>query len=122
MDYSQNLWDLSLPQQLPPIDDSDFLNLLSKQINSNTLSVNAQSNPQNLLRLPNISPPLSEDSSPSPPAQSRGLSKDNQKDSETRDEMLKRKALDFNSDDDDDELEGQPQQKSRDGSSLSDTI
>ncbi|KAG9005458.1 hypothetical protein FRB94_001543 [Tulasnella sp. JGI-2019a] len=141
MDYSSNLWDLSgtgvtqlgLPQQLAPIDDSDFLTLLSKQLNPHQ-------QPQNLLQ--DLSPPLTEDSaSPSPPAPiGRGLNgistnstpttatstqQHNALNTTTRnqsvisnDEMHKRKKHQDTPDDDDDDssdLEGQPQQKTSKG-------
>lgn len=112
----------NLPQGL----DSDFLSVLSKQLNphSNHLVnplLQQQLNPQSILQ--DASPPLTEDSaSPSPPAPiGRGLARpppaptaDNRNQSAlSNDEMHKRKHHDSIDDDDDDEddFEGQPQYK-----------
>lgn len=134
MDYSSSLWDLSttqhgLPQQLAPIDDSDFLTLLSKQLNPHS-----QQQPQSLLQ--DVSPPLTEDSaSPSPPAplgrglngtpvsassiqQQRALNATRNDSVISNDEMHKRKKHQDTPEDDDDDssdLEGQPQQKNSKG-------
>ena len=108
MDYPSNLWDLSvpgLPQQLAPIDDSDFLSILSKQLNPAPLSLPPSAPAQDL------SPPFSDDSSPSPPAAAnRGLDKAS---AAKRDDMRKRTIQQAQSDDEDDDIEGQPQSKSQ---------
>ncbi|KAG8875904.1 hypothetical protein FRB97_004640 [Tulasnella sp. 331] len=140
MDYSSSLWDLSatqhgLPQQLAPIDDSDFLTLLSKQLNPHSQQ------PQPSL-LQDVSPPLTEDSaSPSPPAplgrglngisstnstpitatsiqQQKALNATRNDSAISNDEMHKRKkhqSTPEDDDDDDSDLEGQPQQKNSKG-------
>lgn len=137
MDYSANLWDLSsgLPQQLAPIDDTDFLTLLSKQLNPHSNLVQHQltqqqaAHPSAQSLLQDVSPPLTEESaSPSPPAQTgRGLSDLVQATASataasktgtpnSNDEMGKRKHYTVEDDDDDDsDLEGQPSHKNAKG-------
>ncbi|TDL15847.1 hypothetical protein BD410DRAFT_84105 [Rickenella mellea] len=73
------LWDLSLPPSLPALADDDFITLLQKQFGVNNLpdpksqpnvTPNANIDPQALTRftLPGGTPPLSDESSPSPPS------------------------------------------------------
>ncbi|KAG8896940.1 hypothetical protein FRC01_011554, partial [Tulasnella sp. 417] len=82
MDFPHNLWDLSgttLPQQLTNLDESDFLSILSKQLNPtapSTQQLTAQALAQQINQQQGISPPVSEESSPSPPTTTnRGLAK-----------------------------------------------
>ncbi|KAG8908101.1 hypothetical protein FRB99_000545 [Tulasnella sp. 403] len=116
MDYPTNLWDLSvpsLPHQLAPIDDTDFLTILSKQLNPSA-PINPPSTQTLAQHIQEVSPPLSEDSSPSPPiAANRGLAKGSESaDRNKRDDMHKRKIQDAASDDDDDD-DDRPQAKSQ---------
>ncbi|KAG8939285.1 hypothetical protein FRC04_006725 [Tulasnella sp. 424] len=82
MDFPHNLWDLSgttLPQQITNLDESDFLSILSKQLNPTAAPnqpISAQALAQQINQQQGVSPPVSEESSPSPPTTTnRGLSK-----------------------------------------------
>jgi AP-1-like factor len=114
------LWDLTLPPPLPALDD-DFLSLLQKQMAANpipqTLAPGLATYPQQP-QLDGISPPMSQDSSPSPPSNSadhdsqplnnwathqRQISRGHDEN-----EHLKRKAPDSDGSDDDESSQPQP--------------
>ncbi|KZW02125.1 hypothetical protein EXIGLDRAFT_829672 [Exidia glandulosa HHB12029] len=121
------LWDFSLPPALPEISDDQFLTLLNRQFEStkadnfqSTFNSNPTADPQTLTRFPqqtlNLSPLVSEESSPSPPgsstdptgSRSRKVSQSARAHRATRstdraDDHLKRKASQDDDDDDDDE-------------------
>lgn len=117
MDYPSSIWDVNipgLPQQLTPIEDSDFLSILSKQLNPGAATLQPSLTAQQTLPA-DLSPPFSEDSSPSPPAApTKGLSKSTTgAEAGKRDDMRKRTIQQAQSDDEDDDIEGQPQTKSQ---------
>lgn len=123
MDFPHNLWDLSstsLPQQITNLDESDFLSILSKQLNPaavTTQPISAQALAQQINQQQGVSPPVSEESSPSPPTSTnRGLAKSTDAAAgaaDGNDMQHKRKKIQRDESDESDSDSDQPPSKSQ---------
>lgn len=120
MDFPHNLWDLSgttLPQQITNLDESDFLSILSKQLNptaSPAQQISAQALAQQINQQQGVSPPVSEESSPSPPTTTnRGLAKSSSDAAAAAADGHKRKKIQRDESDESDSDDEQPPSKSQ---------
>ncbi|KAG8910620.1 hypothetical protein FRC00_007867, partial [Tulasnella sp. 408] len=120
MDFPHNLWDLSgttLPQQITNLDESDFLSILSKQLNPTAApsqQISAQALAQQINQQQGVSPPVSEESSPSPPTTTnRGLAKSSSDAAAAAADGHKRKKIQRDESDESDSDDEQPPSKSQ---------